>query len=166
MQHLFQALLDDPFSLLCAVLYAAAGLITGVWVAVDARNHRVATYGNDYNVNTGAVAWFLACLFLWPLVVPGYFLRRASVARGRVEPASPAESSLVGDTAASLARSVIALVILVSCGILGGIGGWFLGWGLVPAPSAPATGFGALAFVGPGVVVGLIVGWALSRWVS
>src|SRR5262249_3171601 len=118
MQRFIEAIVDSPFGMLCVLLYAAAGLITGVWVAMDARKHRVPTYGRDYNVNTGAVAWFVGCLFLWPLVVPVYFLRRASVARGQGEPPSAGESSSLGRTAASMGRSLIALVILVGCGIL------------------------------------------------
>jgi hypothetical protein len=165
MRGLIQGIMDDPFALLCVVLYAAAGLITGVWVAVDARKNRVATYGNDYNFNTGAVAWFLGCLFLWLLVVPVYFMRRASILRRGVEQQSLEEPSSLGRTVSSMARDIISLVILVTGVILGGIGGWYLGWIMVPAPFAGAAGFGALAIVGPGALLGLIVGWAVSRWV-
>jgi hypothetical protein len=161
MQRFIEGIVDSPFAMLWVVLYAAVGLITGVWVAVNASKHRISTYGNDYNVNTGPVAWFLGCLFLWPLVVPVYFVRRAAVTRGEVEQPSLGEPSSLGRAASSIMRNLIALGILVACSILGGVGGWYLGWSVFPAPSP----FGALAMVGPGVLVGLLVGWALSRWV-
>ena len=32
-------------------------VLTGLWVAVDARINRVPTYGDRYDMNTGAIAW-------------------------------------------------------------------------------------------------------------
>ncbi len=59
-------------------------LVTGLWVAVDARINRVPTYGDRYDMNTGAFCWFLGCLLLWIFVFPAYWVRRSAVLRRRV----------------------------------------------------------------------------------
>ncbi len=62
---------------------AAVVLLSSVWVAVDAARKRVPTYGERYDLNTGALAWFLGCLLLWIVVFPAYWVRRAAVLRTR-----------------------------------------------------------------------------------
>src|SRR3954467_9706157 len=59
-------------------IVAAAGLMlaASIWVLVDARLRRVPTRGNTYKADTGALAWFLGCLLLWPIVFPAYLHRR------------------------------------------------------------------------------------------
>lgn len=60
-------------------------VLTGLWVAVDARINRVPTYGDKYDMNTGAFCWLLGCLILWIFVFPAYWIRKYSVLRRRVE---------------------------------------------------------------------------------
>ncbi len=58
-------------------------LTTSVWVALDARKHRIPTYGDTYNINTGAFCWFLGCILIWIIAFPSYLIRRAAVLRKR-----------------------------------------------------------------------------------
>jgi hypothetical protein len=64
-------------------LVAAVVVLSSVWVAVDAARHRVPTFGEHYDINTGAVAWFLGCILFWIFVFPAYLVRRAAVLRDR-----------------------------------------------------------------------------------
>ena len=59
-------------------ILAATGLVltASVWVLRDAGRRRVPTRGNTYKANTGALAWFLGSLLLWPVVFPTYLARR------------------------------------------------------------------------------------------
>jgi hypothetical protein len=73
--------MDFPF------FWVSFGVVvaTAVWVAVDARVNRVPTYGDRYDMNTGAFCWFLGCLLLWIFAFPAYWVRRYSVLRNRAE---------------------------------------------------------------------------------
>jgi hypothetical protein len=73
--------MDNPyFWVSCGVV-----VLTALWVAYDARVNRVPTFGADYNLNTGALCWFLGCLLLWIAVFPAYWFRRSSVLQRRAE---------------------------------------------------------------------------------
>ncbi len=63
----------------------AAVIVTGLWVAIDARINRVPTYGDRYDINTGAFCWFLGCILLWIFAFPAYWVRRSSVLGRRTE---------------------------------------------------------------------------------
>jgi hypothetical protein len=43
---------------------AAVVVLSSLWVAVDAARNQVPTYGDHYDMNTGAFTWFLGCLLL------------------------------------------------------------------------------------------------------
>jgi hypothetical protein len=60
-------------------------ILTAFWVAIDARINRVPTYGEQYDLNTGALCWFFGCLILWIAVFPAYWFRKSSVLRRRAE---------------------------------------------------------------------------------
>jgi hypothetical protein len=64
-----------PF-LLISLLVA---VIAGVLVAQDAKTHRIPINGDTYDLNTGALAWFLSCLILLIATVPYYFYRRSHI---------------------------------------------------------------------------------------
>jgi hypothetical protein len=59
-------------------IMAAIGLMlaASIWVLLDAGRRRVPTRGNTYKADTGALAWFLGSLLLWPVVFPMYLARR------------------------------------------------------------------------------------------
>jgi hypothetical protein len=61
---------------------AIAAIISAV-IAVDAHRNRVPTYGNDYNINTGALAWFIAGLLILIAVFPAYLFRRHKTLKQR-----------------------------------------------------------------------------------
>jgi hypothetical protein len=67
------------------IFVIGAGVVVGtaLWVAVDAARNRIPTYGDRYDLNTGAFTWFLGCMLLWIFVFPAYWVRRASVLRQR-----------------------------------------------------------------------------------
>jgi hypothetical protein len=77
------------------IFWISAGvvLVSSLWVAIDARRNRVPTHGNEYNLNTGAFAWFVGCLLLWIVVFPVYLFRRSGFARGGGEPQSLEEEN-------------------------------------------------------------------------
>ena len=81
----------DPIRI---AIVAAVGLVlaTSVWVLIDARLRRVPTRGNTYKADTGALAWFLGCLLLWPVVFPTYLSRRKTWGRRQEQAARFAEA--------------------------------------------------------------------------
>jgi len=72
---------DSPYFWVCF----AVVVVTGLWVAIDARINRVPTYGDHYGINTGALCWFLGCILLWIFAFPAYWVRRSSVLGRRTE---------------------------------------------------------------------------------
>lgn len=78
------------------VLAFALGFVFALVVARDARKNRIPTYGDDYTVNTGAIAWFLGAVIVPFLVVPAYFFRRHRVVRLRALP-SPQQEPVPDD---------------------------------------------------------------------
>jgi rhomboid protease GluP len=67
-------------------------LAVSVWVLIDARRRRVPTQGNTYGTGTGALAWFLGCLLICPLVFPAYLARRKLCIRRQKQAAAFAEA--------------------------------------------------------------------------
>ena len=63
-------------------------LVSSVWVLVDSHKNRIQTHGFAYTVNTGCLAWFLGCLFLWIVVFPVYLVRRRKILSLRREQAA------------------------------------------------------------------------------
>src|SRR5262249_3673202 len=59
---------------------------------IDAGRRRVPTRGNTYKANTGALAWFLGSLLLWPVVFPMYLARRKLWGRRQKQPAALSEA--------------------------------------------------------------------------
>jgi len=60
--------------------------VISVWIAIDAHNNRIPTIGDEYNINTGALAWFLAGQFLCGLfIIPIYLIKRSAVMTKRAE---------------------------------------------------------------------------------
>ena len=56
---------------------------SSTWAAIDAKRNRIPTFGDKYEFNTGALAWFLGCLILWIIVFPVYLFKRQKVLRSR-----------------------------------------------------------------------------------
>ncbi len=75
-------------------ILAAIGLAlaASVWVLIDAGRRRVPTRGNSYKADTGALAWFLGCLLLWPVVFPLYLARRKLWGRRQKQAAAFSEA--------------------------------------------------------------------------
>jgi rhomboid protease GluP len=75
-------------------ILAAIGLVlaASVWVLIDAGQRRVPTRGNTYKANTGALAWFLGSLLLWPVVLPMYLARRKLWCRRQKQAAAFSEA--------------------------------------------------------------------------
>lgn len=66
-------------------------IATSIWMAVDAESNKIPISGKDYNVNTGAIAWFLSGVLLWIATVPYYLYRRNSFQ------SSPPVASVAGE---------------------------------------------------------------------
>jgi membrane associated rhomboid family serine protease len=75
-------------------ILATIGLVlaASVWVLIDAGRRRVPTRGNTYKANTGAFAWFLGSLLLWPVVLPMYLARRKLWCRRQKQAAAFSEA--------------------------------------------------------------------------
>jgi hypothetical protein len=73
--------IEDP------LFWVAGGVViaTSLWVGIDARLNRIPTIGDRYDLNTGALSWFIGCLILWICVFPAYWIRRFTVLRVRSE---------------------------------------------------------------------------------
>ena len=57
-------------------------------VALDARANKIpTTSAKPYSLNTGALAWFVACVLLLIVALPFYLVRRSRVMRERRTPA-------------------------------------------------------------------------------
>jgi membrane associated rhomboid family serine protease len=80
--------------LIRTAILAAIGLAlaANVWVLIDAMRRRVPTRGNTYKADTGALAWFLGCLLLWPVVFPMYLARRKLWGRRQKQAAAFSEA--------------------------------------------------------------------------
>jgi hypothetical protein len=61
---------------------AFAAAISAV-IGIDAHKNRVPTYGDDYNINTGALAWFIAGVLILIAVLPAYLYRRHKTLKSR-----------------------------------------------------------------------------------
>ena len=60
--------------------------LISLWIAIDAQNNRIPTFGDEYNINTGALTWFLAGPFLCGLfIIPIYLIKRSAVMTKRAE---------------------------------------------------------------------------------
>lgn len=62
--------------------------VTTVWVAVDSSQHKIPISGDDYNLNTGALAWFLSCVVLWIATFPYYLVRRSQFMAAPARPST------------------------------------------------------------------------------
>ena len=56
---------------------------TVIWMIYDAATHKIPTFGDIYNINNGAFAWFLAAVLVWVIVFPFYLARRSFILRQR-----------------------------------------------------------------------------------
>ena len=76
--------MNSPTTLIVAAL--ALNLVIGAVVTWDARKNRIPTYGDDYTINTGAIAWFVGCVIVPLLVALAYLFRRRQVKKLRALP--------------------------------------------------------------------------------
>lgn len=58
-------------------------IATTIWMIADAAAHRIPSSGDDYNIHTGALSWFLCALLMWIVAFPYYLVRRSVVLRKR-----------------------------------------------------------------------------------
>lgn len=58
-------------------------IATGLWIAQDAENNEIPISGDEYNLNTGRIAWFLSALLLWIATVPYYFYKKSQITNER-----------------------------------------------------------------------------------
>jgi hypothetical protein len=56
---------------------------TSAFVAHDAFLNKIPVDNKPYSVTNGAIAWFLACILLWIVFVPYYFVKRSKMLRQR-----------------------------------------------------------------------------------
>ena len=131
-------------------IVAAVGLVlaTSVWVLIDARLRRVPTRGNTYKADTGALAWFLGCLLLWPAVFPTYLSRRKTWGRRQEQAARFAEAEQRVGSQGEVRPASGDLRAIVSAQRLGGFDPVHLAPN-IPAQAAPGDDDGP-ARAGPG----------------
>jgi len=60
--------------------------LISLFIAVDAHRKRIPTHGADYNVNTGALAWFIGGALILIVIAPMYLFRRNKVLKAREVP--------------------------------------------------------------------------------
>jgi putative oligomerization/nucleic acid binding protein len=75
------------------IVGALGVLFSSVWVARDAKANRIPISGNNYDLNTGAVAWFISCIVLWIATFPYYIYRRNALLAERRGPKAAAKAT-------------------------------------------------------------------------
>jgi hypothetical protein len=65
------------------IVYGIAGALSAALVAILARQQQIPMSSDTYNINTGAVTWFISCFFTWPVVLPAFFVKRHDVLNRR-----------------------------------------------------------------------------------
>jgi len=88
MRRMEDATLDlgSSFIIFGFIMTTLLVIASSVWVARDAKAKQIPITGSDYNLNTGAAAWFISCLLLWIATFPYYLYRRAAVMSARAVP--------------------------------------------------------------------------------
>lgn len=69
-------------------------LLTTLWMAIDAKTHRIPVDKKPYNINNGALAWFGSGILLWIITFPYYLWKRAAVMNARRPPTAAPPNGL------------------------------------------------------------------------